>query len=181
MTSGLLLDCIIIGVTLILGLGGIISGLIKEGFGLAGILVGVYVSTSYAEKVGALINQYIYKNDNEFLLRLFGFVVALVIVWGIFIILGRIISKLVALSGLGVVDKIMGFVFGAGKIFIIFSIIASCINEVPIINNKIGQFFANSVVFPILVETGSVIANTKTVQNAMNVKKELVDNEKKEE
>lgn len=181
MNSGLLLDCIIIGVTLILGLGGIISGLIKEGFGLAGILVGVYVSTSYSEKVGNLIKQYVYNTDNEMLLNLFGFVLALVVVWGIFIILGRIISKLASLSGLGIIDRIMGFVFGAGKIFVIFSIIASCINEIPILNNKIGQFFANSMVFPVLIETGSIIANTKAVQNTINTKKEAVEKELKKE
>lgn len=175
MNSGLILDCIIIGVTLILGLGGIIAGLIKEGFGLAGILVGVYVSTSYSEKAGALINQYIYKSNNELLLNLFGFVITLIIIWGIFIILGRIISKLVALSGLGMLDKIMGFIFGAGKIFIIFSIIASCINAVPILNNKVGQFFANSMVYPVLIDTGRAIANVQAVQDTIKAKKEILE------
>ncbi|MBT0878489.1 MULTISPECIES: CvpA family protein [unclassified Campylobacter] len=182
MNSGLILDCVIIGVTLILGIGGIISGLIKEGFGLAGILVGVYVSTSNSEKVGALINQYVYKSDNELLLNLCGFVITLVIVWGIFLILGRIISKLVALSGLGIIDKIMGFIFCAGKIFIIFSIIASCINALPIINSKVNQFFANSMMYPVLIQTGGAIANIQAIQNTINTKKEnLLNNELKEE
>lgn len=172
MSSGLILDFAIIGITLILGFGGIISGLIKEGFGLAGILVGVYVSTSQSEKVGAMINQYIYKTDNEMLLNLLGFVVALIIIWGIFIILGRVLSKLASLSGLGIFDKIMGFIFCAGKIFIVFSIIASCVNAVPFLNKKVQNYFSNSQVFPILIATGGYIANIQAVQNTINSKKE---------
>lgn len=179
MSNGLILDCAIIGITLILGLGGLASGFIKEGFGLAGILTGVYVSTSNSEKVGRFINDNIYKSDNEVLLNLFGFVLTLVVVWGVFIILGKIVSRFASLSGLGIFDKIFGFIFGAGKMFLVISVIASCINAVPILNNRVSGFFANSFMYPVLVDIGRAIANIQAVQDTIKtqsittVKKEL--------
>lgn len=176
MSNGLILDCAILGITLILGIGGIRSGLIREGFGLAGILVGVYLSTGYAEKVGKIVGKYINKSDNELLMNLLGFALSLIVIWSIFIILGRVFSKLISLSGLGIFDKVMGFIFNAGKIFIVLAIIASCINAVPFLNKRVSDYFANSQVFPLLIETGSYIANIQAVQDSINkAKKETIE------
>lgn len=180
MSSSLILDFAIVGLVLIIGIGGIISGLIKEGFGLAGILIGVYVSTSKSQEVGELINKYVYKSENALLLNLLGFILTLVVIWGIFIILGRVLSKLASLSGLGVIDKIMGFVFCSGKIFIVFSIIASCINVVPFINASMKKTFSESSVYPILISTGNYIANIEAVQNAVKLNKNFEENNKKD-
>lgn len=181
MSNGLILDFVIIGLTLIIGIGGILSGLIKEGFGLAGILIGVYVSTSKSKVAGDLINQYVYKTDNEFLLNLLGFISVLVIVWSVFIILGRIISKLASLSGLGMFDKIMGFIFCSGKIFIVFSIIASCINAMPFLNAKTEKIFSDSKVYPVLISLGNSIANIEIVQNAIKSKQIDINEESKKQ
>ena len=61
------------------------------------------------------------KNDTTG--KLIGFVTALVTVWIVVYTAGIIVSKIFSASGLGVVDRIFGFIFGASKVFLIFSIV----------------------------------------------------------
>lgn len=47
-------DAFILGFTLLLGLKGIINGLIKEIFGLLGIIGGVFIASKYATQAAEL-------------------------------------------------------------------------------------------------------------------------------
>jgi len=158
-----LFDIIVLTLITLLGLKGLFRGLIKEIFGLVGIVGGVYVSSRISKPVGELINSII-PIDNESTRLLLGFVVAIVGFWAIAYAIGIVISKISSLSGLGIFDKIFGFIFGAAKVFLIFSIIIYAITQVDAISKKIEEKTKGSIIFPILKETGSYIIKLDTTK-----------------
>ena len=94
-------DIIIITLITILGLKGLFRGLIKEVFGLVGIIGGVYVASRVTKSVGLLIDKFI-PIENETTMLLIGFVVSLATFWALLYLLGIILSKMFSLSGLGI-------------------------------------------------------------------------------
>lgn len=149
-------DIIIIAVVIILGIKGIINGLIKEIFGLIGIIGGVIIASRNANLVGDLISLYIYQlsDSAEFF---FGFLLALLVFWFVCLMLGNLLSKMLKMSGLGFVDRLLGFFVGAAKIFLVLAILAAIVSKISILNQKISPFFEGSKVYPILLSAGQFI------------------------
>lgn len=149
-------DIIIIAVVIILGIKGIINGLIKEVFGLIGIIGGVIIASRNANLVGDLISLYIYQlsDSAEFF---FGFLLALLVFWFVCLMLGNLLSKMLKMSGLGFVDRLLGFFVGAAKIFLALAILAAIASKISVLNQKISPFFEGSKVYPILLSAGQFI------------------------
>ena len=162
-------DLIILSITLILGLKGLFRGLIKEVFGIIGIIGAIFVASRISKEIGDLIAP-ILVLENEATIKLIGFITALVAVWLVVYSAGVIVSKIFSASGLGVVDRIFGFVFGAAKIFLIFSVIAYALYQVQSFKKVIDEKFANSIVMPHLISVGSYIIklDTATITNTID-------------
>lgn len=154
-------DLVVIALVTILGLKGLFRGFIKEFFALAGIVGGVFIASRLANDTGAMVNG-IVPMENENTILLAGFVVSLVIFWIIAYLLGTVLEKVFKMSGLGIFDRLLGFAFGAGKIFLLFAIIAYAISQVKMINDNLQPKLETSVIFPILKETGSYIIQLDT-------------------
>lgn len=184
------IDIIVLALVVILGLKGLFRGFTKEMFGLVGIIGGVFIASRTAKELGTLVGSII-PIDNEKTMLLVGFIISLIIFWTIAYLLGNILAKMLDLSGLGVLDKILGFVFGAGKIFLIFSIIAYALVSVKTVADVLKPKVQNSVVFPILVETGGYIIKLDTgaiskkveqnINSVVNSTKEAIQNATNEE
>ena len=86
-----------------------------------------------------------------------GFLTTLALFWFLMIGVGFIFKKLSALSGLGPIDKVLGFIFGASKFFLIAAVIAYASYSIHAIKATIDSNMKSSMLFPILVETGSFI------------------------
>ena len=84
------------------------------------------------------------------------------------LLVGKVLSKIVSVSGLGFLDRLGGFVMGSGKIFLTFSAVVAVISGTSL-NNIIAPYFANSKVYPVLIETGKWITNL----DVKNIKSEL--------
>lgn len=154
-------DLTVLTLVSLLGLKGLFKGFTKELFGLIGIVGGVFISSRLAKDTGDLVNGLI-PMDNEKTILLVGFVVSLVIFWVVAYIVGNLVSKALDLSGFGIFDRIFGFLFGAGKIFLIFSIIAYAVTNVKAINKQLKPKLKDSIVFPALVSTGGYIIKLDT-------------------
>lgn len=169
-------DVIILVLVLIFGLKGIKSGIIREIFGLFGIIGGVYFAIKYKNQAGLWINDNIYNLtkigviDAHGTQIIVGFLALLFGIWIISLILGEIISKLLRLSGLEIVDRIGGFVFGATKVFLIFSIFLVLIKSSVFLNDKINPYLKNSITTPFLMNFGRKIMqfDIKTVVRETN-------------
>jgi membrane protein required for colicin V production len=179
-------DLIIIAITLLLGLKGLFKGFIKEVFGLLGIVGAIFVASRISKELGDLIAPVLVL-ENQATIKLIGFVVALIVVWLIVYSAGMVVSKIFSASGLGAIDRIFGFVFGALKIFLIFSVIAYALYQVQSFKKVIDDKFAKSVVMPHLLGVGSYIIklDTSTITQSLDkavdsVKSnEIIENTKK--
>ncbi len=144
-------------IILLLGLKGIVNGFFKEVFGLIGIIGGIFVASRVGDKVGQLMSDLIFKFDNSAAISFTGFLTTLALFWFLMIGVGFIFKKLSALSGLGPIDKVLGFIFGASKFFLIAAVIAYASYSIHAIKATIDSNMKSSMLFPILVETGSFI------------------------
>lgn len=154
-------DMVVLGITLVLGLKGLFRGLIKEVFGIVGIIGAIFVASRISKTIGDMIAPLL-ALENETTIKLIGFIVALIGFWIIIYALGLIVSKIFSASGLGIVDRIFGFLFGAAKVFLIFSVIAYALYQVNSFKKAIDEKAAGSMVMPHLLSVGSYIIKLDT-------------------
>ena len=165
-------DVVVIALILMLGLKGLLRGFIKEVFALLGIILGVYIASRNAYFTGQLISDNIIPMEGENTIMLVGFIVTLLIVWIISYILGALLSKIFLASGLGIFDKLLGFIFGASKVFFIFAIIIFAVTQINVINEKLQESTKNSIMYPLLKQAGEIIIKIDPVK----VQKDITTN-----
>jgi len=148
-------DLIIGSIVLLLGLKGIFNGFFKELFGLLGIVGGIFIGSRIANGVGSFLSDAIFKFDSPAAINFLGFLVSLATFWAAMIGVGMLFKKFSNLSGLGFMDKVLGFVFGSGKFFFIASVIVFAIYNFKAVRDNFDM--KGSIMFPALVETGRFI------------------------
>ncbi|KGI56720.1 CvpA family protein [Campylobacter sp. MIT 97-5078] len=157
-------DIFIIVFTIILGLKGIVNGLVKEFFGLLGVVGGVLIASRYSQETAAFIDKSFYQIQNQDLAVFIGFLAVLLIFWILCLIIGSVVSKLIKLSGLGILDRIGGFLFGSAKVFLIFAILLFCIGRIGFLDQNLRKFTQGSYTLPLLEQTGAFIMNAPSVK-----------------
>jgi len=152
-----LLDLVSIALIMFLGIKGFFRGFVKETFGLVGIIGGIYVASHYAQGVGEYLDVNFLHLQNKGSLYLIGFIATLLAFWLVAVFIGSMLGKLVNSSGLGVVDKILGFGVGGAKVFLIFSIIIYVLTNIPVFKTSIDNIFAGSKMYPMFQKVGAQI------------------------
>lgn len=150
-------DITIGAIVLILGIKGFMNGFIKEVFGLVGLIGGVYLASRLAEDASTFIDANFIHIENSALLKLLGFLAILTVVWMGATILGSIFSKLTSVSGLGFINRLLGFIAGGGKYFIIFALIVTALSNVTLVKDNVEKYVKDSVLYPYLLKTGASI------------------------
>jgi|SaaInl8_200m_RNA_FD_contig_31_905117_length_2475_multi_7_in_0_out_0_2 membrane protein required for colicin V production len=177
-------DAVVIVLIVGLGFKGLINGLIKEVFGLVGMIGGVFIASRFSTEFGIFFDQNIFKIPNEGAKNLVGFSSLFLLFWVSSILLGLMLAKMVKISGLGIMDKLLGAFVGSAKIFLIFSILAYGIGSVKFIKDMFKTQFENSITFTILYNAGSMIISFEpdeesavgsAVKDAMELRKEVTD------
>jgi membrane protein required for colicin V production len=162
-------------IILLLGLKGILNGFFKELFGLLGIVGGIFVASRLGNEVGQYLSDMIFKFENTSAINFTGFLVTLAVFWLFMILIGYIFKKLSKMSGLGAVDKLLGFVFGASKFFFIAAIIAHAAYNIKAVKSSIDSALDNSVLFPVLVKTGGFIMKIDTTEVSKSINETIED------
>lgn len=150
-------DLIAGSVILLLGLKGIINGFFKEIFGLIGIIGGIFIASRVGESFGEFLNALVFNFSSPAAVSFVGFLLTLGIFWLVMVFMGFLFKKLSNASGLGAVDKLLGFIFGASKFFLIAAVIAHAVYNIKAIHTAIDSNLHDSILFPVLVETGGII------------------------
>ncbi len=150
-------DLIVVIIVMLLGLKGIINGFLKELFGLIGIVGGLFIASRMDKSVGTAINDMLFHFESDAAVTFTGFLVTLAVFWLLMIGLGMMFKKLVTISGLGIFDRILGFIFGSGKFFFIASVIVFAVFNIKVIQENLGDKFDDSVMFSMMRSTGGFI------------------------
>lgn len=126
--------------------------------------------------MGELVSKNIFAIQESFWFHL-GFLVTLVVFWLVCLGLGYVFSKLLSLSGLGFFDKLLGFVVGSAKIFLVFAIFVFIISRIAILHEKLEPYTKTSIVYPILLQSGEFIMN-QNIPAVANSAKEVIEDGK---
>lgn len=111
-----ILDYIVIGIGFISVFLGITRGVIKEVISLAGWFIAFYVASRYAESFEPLLPRVI---EDPSLRMLSLFVVVFFIVLLLVMFCSILLSKLIRSVGLGLIDRVLGSIFGLARGFAI--------------------------------------------------------------
>ena len=160
-------------IILLLGLKGIINGFFKEVFGLVGIIGGIFVASRVGESVGEELNSLIFNFSSPAAVSFLGFLTTLALFWLLMVLIGLAFKKLSSLSGLGPIDKILGFIFGASKFFLIAAVIAHAAYSIKAVKSTLDSSMGNSILFPIMVETGAFIMKMDPVGMSEDINKTI--------
>jgi len=162
---------------LIFGVKGLFNGFIKEVFGLVGIIGGIFIASRYANDMGNFIDANVYHITNRASIYFIGFLAVLLTFWLASLLVGFIFTKLISLSGLGLLNRILGFITGSLKIFLLFSILIFALRSMDIFKNNIDNKLNNSYIYPYLIKSGNYIVklNISDTKNAIgDIKKSIV-------
>ncbi len=155
-------DVAIGSIVLLLGLKGLMNGFSKELFGLVGIVGGLFVASHIGGPIGTFLNSTLLHFETEAAVNLIGFVFTVGIFWLLMVALGAGFKRLSALSGLGVLDQVLGFLVGASKFFFIMSVIVYALFSVTAIKENFGEKMKDSIFFEPMLATGDFILHIET-------------------
>lgn len=159
-------DLAVGSVVLLLGLKGLLNGFSKEVFGLIGIVGGVFVASHLGGIIGNFLSDFIFHFESTTAINLVGFIFALGIFWLLMVALGSGFKKLSTLSGLGPLDRGLGFVMGSSKFFFIISIIVYALFSVSAIRENFEQKLSSSYLYKPMFATGNFILHIETNSTA---------------
>jgi len=180
-------DITIGSIVLILAIKGFMNGFIKEVFGLIGLVAGVYFASRLSGEAAIFIEANFIQMENTTLLKLLGFLSILIIIWLSATVLGSVLSKLTSVSGLGFINRFLGFVAGGGKYFLIFALITTALSNVSLLKENFEKHVSNSILYPYLKMVGSSIIHLdpKSIginsSSTKNIIKDIVNIDNKED
>jgi membrane protein required for colicin V production len=153
-------DVIVGMIIIVLGIKGVLNGFSRELFGLVGVVGGLFVAFQIGGLIGQLLNNFIFKFHETKAINFLGFMFTLVIFAFIMNTLGQAFKKhVIAMSGLGPIDKTLGFFVGGGKFFLIFSIIVYAFFSITMVRNAFGERMKHSFFFKPMFMTGNFIVH----------------------
>ncbi|WP_281747393.1 CvpA family protein [Helicobacter suis] len=170
------LAVLIVGV----GLRGFYNGFIDEVSGLLGIVLGVFLASRWAERVGSWFSSHVYAFHDPSMSSLVGFVLVLACVWIAFLVTGVIVSKAIVLSNLGIIDRILGFLFGCTKIFLILAFLLYTISRLFFMKSLDVYLHAHSQIYPYMHTIASHVLQLKEVQEIGEMIEQKAKRAKKE-
>ena len=172
-------DAIVISITLLLAIKGWFNGIIKEIAGLIGLVLGLFLASSFYKEVGQYINNSITPIPNESAINVVGFISIFIVVRLGIIGVGFLFSKLIHISQLGFLDRIGGLLFSGGKFFVIVSVNVTLLSQIESLKPKIEKYEKSSLVYPIMRKVGDTLIDLKPEEikgKIEKAQKEIVNN-----
>ncbi|NPA11663.1 MAG: CvpA family protein [Epsilonproteobacteria bacterium] len=152
-------DAIVLAVTLLLAIKGFFNGFVKEIAGLVGIVGGLFLASKYNHQAGMYINDYIFNIPNKSAVDLVGFVAVFVGFWLFAVFIGFLFGKILKISALSGLDKMLGFIFAGAKFFLLVSVIVALLSQVALVREKMQEYVKDSFMYPITLKVGEAIMN----------------------
>ena len=159
------IDITILGIILLVGFKGFYDGFVQEVSTLIGIVAGIFFASRLSGEMAVLFNQYIYNLNSPSVSLILGFIIVLAVFWVGFMLIGMALSRFVRFTGLGILDRILGYVFSCVKVFCVFSFIVYGLNQIKFIQEIefMKQLPKKSKVYDAMLDTAKVIVNFDSI------------------
>lgn len=106
------LDYIIIGLIVLSALIGLWRGFFRELFSLITLVVALFFSLSYANNFTSFLERFTQNEKMQYITVVVGL---FLIIWIIGAFIGMLLAKALRSVGLGLIDRLFGTIFGAGR------------------------------------------------------------------
>ncbi len=147
----ILLDFILLA-PLIFGLiRGLFNGLIKELVSIAAVIIGIFLAYKYAEDVAAFLSSYIDADGAGVTVMAYLLIFGLVLL--IAFALSFILTKVLQAMSLGLLNRLLGGVFGFGKSLLILLVIVNLTSPYISSSAELSASSSKSKVYQALVKT----------------------------
>ncbi len=165
-------DIVLLAIIILVGFRGFYDGFIHEASALIGVVAGIFFASRLALPMGAFFNERIYNINSPSLTIILGFVIVLAFFWIGFLMIGYILSRFVRLTGLGLLDRMLGYIFSCVKVFCIFSFIIFALNQIKFIReiDFVKNLPVNSKIYTAMMDTSEVLVK---FANAQEIDKRL--------
>ncbi|PDX43986.1 CvpA family protein [Helicobacter pylori] len=167
------IDLALLVVVVAFGIRGFYHGFVSEIAATLGIVLGVYLASRYSVAVGNLFSEHLYDLRNETMTNLIGFLLVLASIWVFFLAFGVLLGKVLVFSGLGIIDKALGFIFSCLKTFLVLSFILYALSQMEVMKDANAYLQEKSAIFPTMKSIASKIMRLDGVKH---VEKNLKDN-----
>ncbi|PAF45507.1 CvpA family protein [Helicobacter sp. 11S02629-2] len=151
------IDIIVLIIIILLSLRGFINGFIYEILSIVGLVLGAYLGATYGKDVGILFDKHALHFTSAFVVNAIGFAIVFLVVWIVCLFIGIFISRFTLVPSLSFLNKILGFLFGLVKNFVILSLIVFGISYTPFFMNFAKKAEKNSATFELMIQTGGGI------------------------
>jgi len=162
-----LFDVIVTFFILIFAIKGAVGGFINELSKIFGWIVGIFVSVRFGSAFGEYLNQY-FEIGGKAASTVAGFIAILsLFLLSIYLLNTLLTSVTKSFTSLNFVNKVFGFIFGGGKLFLILSIIIGALYGIPLTKTHLFDRYKMSeekLMFPLMVKTGTYILNLEYVK-----------------
>ncbi|GAA7343532.1 CvpA family protein [Helicobacter pylori] len=175
------IDLALLVVVVAFGIRGFYHGFVSEVAGTLGIVLGVYLASRYSVAVGHLFSQHLYDLKNETMMNLVGFLLVLASIWVFFLAFGVLIGKVLVFSGLGIIDRALGFIFSCLKTFLVLSFILYALSKMEVMKDANAYLQGKSAFFPTMKSVASKIMRLDGVKHVEQNLEEMSDEVKNKE
>ncbi|GAA8018881.1 CvpA family protein [Helicobacter pylori] len=167
------IDLALLVVVVAFGIRGFYHGFVSEVAGTLGIVLGVYLASRYFVAVGNLFSEHLYDLRNETMTNLIGFLLVLASIWVFFLAFGVLLGKVLVFSGLGIIDKALGFIFSCLKTFLVLSFILYVLSKMEVMKDANAYLQEKSTFFSTMK---SIASKIMCLDGVKHVEKNLKDN-----
>lgn len=138
---------IIITVILLFGfVKGLMKGLFVEIASLVALIAGIYGAIHFSFYAKALLVQYV--NWDPKIISLTAFAITFVAIVVVISFAGKLLTKIASLAALGMINKILGGVFGALKLALIVSVLLGWLTKINLFIPFLGETeIKNSILY----------------------------------
>ncbi len=164
-------DVVVFVFALIMAIKGMIRGFVRELFGLAALILGVFIAHMYHAYLGHIIASHITvslpaANVSAFFIIFFS-------VYVVLFFIGVTISSMIRRIDLGFIDRVFGFAFGASKAFLVVMMIVLFLDSFSMFASVTKRLRKDSRVFSYMerfMYTNNIIERLEDVVNRGGLK-----------
>ena len=134
---------------------GLLKGLFVEVASLVALIAGIYGAIHFSFFVGGFLSGFVQWEERYITIVSFAITFAIIVI--VIALIGKMLTKMADFAQLGILNKILGGVFGALKIGLILSIVLLVFSK---LNNKIPFVSDDQIAESILYEPVKDLATT---------------------
>jgi membrane protein required for colicin V production len=140
-------DIIIVLLLIITVFRGFSKGLVMQLAGLVALAAGTLAAYFFWEKAYFLLQQWI--ETNHYVLKTVAVVVTTLLVVTVILLLGKLLSKVIHITPFGVIDSLLGVIFGAGQMVLLLSFVMFALLYInPQISFLQDEYLSQSYLLP---------------------------------